>query len=93
MKRVVQFLLVLSIAIAVLALYGLGRVWIPYSIGEAFNKSGLLRTPENLEAEQQIRLWAIYLFVAICVLIVLLAAYCKNYRRERKTADYSQTSA
>jgi len=79
MKRVIQFLLALSVLVAAAALWQLGRVWIGYSIGEAFNSGGIFRTPENFEAEHHIRLWASYFFVAVCVMATLLVTYRRNY--------------
>jgi hypothetical protein len=84
MKRLVQFLLTLSVLVAAAALWQLGHVWIGYSIGEAFNSGGIFRTPENFEAEHQIRLWASYFLVAVCVIVTLLVTYRRNYRPERK---------
>jgi hypothetical protein len=72
MKKIVQLLLGLSLAVSALALWGLVRVWIPYSIVEAF------------AAEHQIRLWAGYLLAAGCVALALFTAYRKNYRQVRK---------
>ena len=83
MKRVIQFLLGLSVVLAAAALWQLGRVWIDYSIGEAFN-IGIFRTPQNFEAEHQIRLWASYLFVAVSVTVTLLVTYRRNYRQSRR---------
>jgi hypothetical protein len=80
MKKVVQFLLALSMAVTALALWGLARIWIPYSIVEAFNSGGLFRTQENFAAEHQIRLWAGYFLVASCVALALLTAYRKNWQ-------------
>jgi len=84
MKRVVQFLLVVSLTVSALALWGLVRIWIPYSIGEAFNNSGLIRTQENFAAERQIHLWAGYFFVGVIIALALLSMYRKSHRHERK---------
>jgi hypothetical protein len=84
MKKIVQFLFAVSLAVSALALWGLARIWIPYSIGEAFNGGGLFRTQENFAAEHQIRLWAGYCSIAVCVALVLFTLYRKNYRRARR---------
>lgn len=84
MKRLIQFLLAFSLGGSALALWGLGRVWVGYSIGEAFNDAGIFRTPENFEAEHQIRLWGSYLLAAACVTLLLFMTYRKNYGRQRK---------
>lgn len=81
MKRAVQLLLIVSVAVSMAALAGLVWIWIGYSIGEAFN-STILKTPENFEAERQLRLWAIYLAVALSVMVSLFITYRQNYRRE-----------
>jgi ABC-type uncharacterized transport system permease subunit len=71
-KRAVQLLIVVSVAVSVAALSGLMLIFIGYSIGEAFN-STFLKTPQNFEAEPQIRLWLIYLLVALSVTFSLFA--------------------
>jgi hypothetical protein len=84
MKRVIQFLLALSVLVAAAALWELGHVWIGYSIREAFNSGGIFRTPQDFEAEHQIRLWVGYLLVAVCVIVTLFATYRRNYRTDRE---------
>jgi membrane protein DedA with SNARE-associated domain len=80
MRRVLQFLLFVSSATAAAALWELGRTWIGYSIGEAFNSSGLIRSPENFEAEHALRVWGSYFLIAICLILTLTVTYRKNYR-------------
>jgi hypothetical protein len=84
MKRAVQFLLGLSLAVSALALWGLARIWVPYSIVEAFNGGGLFRTQQDFAAENEIRLWAGCFSIALCVAVALFTAYWKNYRHARK---------
>jgi hypothetical protein len=81
MKRAVQLLLILSVAVSVAAVWELVWIWSVYSVGEAFNVT-ILKTPQNFEAERQIRLWALYLLLALSVTFSLLATYRRNYRRK-----------
>jgi hypothetical protein len=80
MKRIVQLLLFVSSATAAVGLWQFGRIWVGYSIGEAFNTSGLIRSPENFGAERGLKIWGLYVLMAVGVTLVLTVTYRRNYR-------------
>jgi hypothetical protein len=80
MRRALQIVMVISVAVSVAALCGFLWFWAGYGVSEAFNS--LLPHPADLAEKAQFRLWGIYLVVSLAATIQLFLTYRRTYRRK-----------
>jgi hypothetical protein len=72
--------MVISIGVSLVALCRFLWFWVGYGLSEAFNR--IFPHPEDLAAKGQLRLWGIYLLVAVAVSFRLFQTYRRNYRKK-----------